>query len=149
MPSGVCGEQGCLVAGNRALRGERVHRLGARDPRHCIEREAGHVPLGERARELGRGERLEEPDDDGALGEQGDLGVGRLLHLADDLGPERFGCAWDDRGAGLCVGLVRERRAHAGSGLDDDLDAGFHQSADAVRDERDAALALGRLLRNA
>ena len=56
------GEQGRGVAGDVRLRGERVHRLGAGDPRDRLHREAGHArrrraPCWSRPRSAARGGR--------------------------------------------------------------------------------------------
>ena len=70
-------EQRRLVAGDVALRGQRVHRLRARDPRDRLHRERGRLRVGERARRLRAGQRREEADQDRAGAEPADLLGGR------------------------------------------------------------------------
>ena len=75
-----------LVAGDRALRGERVHRLRAGDARDRVHRERGHAALGERLHELGVDERLQQRDEHLAVAQARDLFGRGLLHLADEVG---------------------------------------------------------------
>ena len=71
------GDQNRHVAAEVGLRGERVHRLGARDPRDRLHREAGDARAGQRLGEVRVGERLEEADQDLALLQPPDLVGGR------------------------------------------------------------------------
>ena len=64
-------EQRGAVAGDVALRGQRVHRLRARDPRDRLHRERGRPGIGQRARGLRAGQRREEADQDRAGAEAG------------------------------------------------------------------------------
>ena len=90
-------EEHGLVAGHRALGGQRVHGLRARDPGHRAG-ENPVTPLGEGSRELGLGQRLQEADERGALREERDLVLEGLRTLADDVGAERVRRG-GDRGA--------------------------------------------------
>ena len=93
-----------LVAGDVGLRGQRVHRLRARDARDRLHRERRRAGVGQRLRRLGVRERAEEADEDGVVAELGDLLVGRRGDLHDDVGvPDVVG----DRRAGLLVDARR------------------------------------------
>ena len=60
----VGGEENRLVAGDRGLRRERIHRLRARDSRDRLHGERDHAGLAQLRDPLRVGERLEEPDED-------------------------------------------------------------------------------------
>ena len=130
------GEQGGGVAGDVRLRGERVHRLGAGDPRDRLHREAGHAGGGERLVGLGRGERREVADQHLALLQLADLLGGRDGDVDDDLGAPGIA----DLGPGLGVLGVGMAGVLAGAGLDHDVDAALGQRRDHGRNQRHAAL---------
>jgi hypothetical protein len=140
------GDERRLVAGDRALRREGVHRLRARDPRDRVHGERRHPPTRQRLEELRARQRLEEADQRRALPEQRDLVVVRPLHLADGIGlAADRGRAADDPGACGLVLAVEERSLGARARLDDDLDARAGEPLDTLGHERNPALAGGRL----
>ena len=99
-------DQRGLVAGDRALRGERVHRLRSGDARDRVHRERRHAPLGEGAHEVAVDEWLQERDEDLPVAELRHLFAGGLLHLRNDV-DSRERVAHDLR-AGLLVRGVEE-----------------------------------------
>ena len=56
-------EQRGAIARDRRLRAQDIHRLGAGDPRHPLERERGDPPLREERRQVVTPKRGEQPDD--------------------------------------------------------------------------------------
>jgi hypothetical protein len=136
------GEQDGLVARDRRLRRERVHRLGARDPRDRLEREGGHAAGREALDRLRLGERLEEADEHLSLAEPVRVGA---VDGHDDLGLE--GVA--DPCPGCLVVGVGKGRLGAGAGLHHDLVALVDELLDGVGHERDTALSGSGLLRDA
>jgi hypothetical protein len=131
------GDQRRLVARDVRLRGERVHRLRAGDPRDRLHRQRGHPAVGEGLRGLGRGPRGEEADEHAAGAQARDLGRRRRGDLRDDVGAPRVA----ERRPRLGEELVGQQRARARAGLDGDRVARGDELAHDVRDERDAALA--------
>ena len=118
------GDQGGAVAGDGGLRGERVHRLGARDARDGLHGEARDAGLGQGAHRVGGRQRGEEADQHRAARQAADLlGRGRR-----DLGHDLARVAVAERGAGLLVVGIRVVRPGAGAGLDRDLDAALRPS---------------------
>ena len=115
------GEDGRLVAGDRALRRERVHRLGARHARDRVEREGGYSALGEGPGELRVVDRLQQGDQYLPFAQARDLLARRSAHLADDVRPRVELVLRDEPRSGLLVGGVGEGRRLAGSALDDDV----------------------------
>ena len=146
--AGLAGGEKCGgVAGDVGLRGERVHRLGAGDPRDRLDGEAGDAAGGERLRRVLGGERGEEADQDLALADLADLLGGRDRDAEHDVGaPCGRGVA--DVGAGLGEHLVGEAGLGACTGLDRDLDALGNERLDRIRDQGNAPLPLEGLLRN-
>ena len=65
------GDQRGAVAGHGGLGGERVHRLGARDPRDRLHGEARDAGVGQRAHRVAAAERVEEADQHGAAARAG------------------------------------------------------------------------------
>ena len=108
------GEQRRRVAGDVGLRGERVHRLGAGDPRDRLHREARHAGRGERPVGIGRGQRREVADQDLALvaGGRSPRCVGTAT-WSDDVGapgdPPILGPGVRVLGVGVARGLARRR----------------------------------------
>ncbi len=140
------GDQHRRVAGGGGLRGERVHRLGARRARDRLHREAGDAGLRQRLVGLGRGPGREVADEDLVRVELGDLGAGGGGDAKDDVGAPR-NLALDDLGSGLGVLRVGMAGGVAGTALDQHLDVlVLLQRLDHVRDQRDPALPMQRSL---
>ena len=72
---------------------------------------------------------------------RGDLGRRRLLDPQDDVGLAYSSAVETIRGAGLGVGRIRDRRAGAGAGLDEDLEPGGRQLAERLGYQGDAPFA--------
>ena len=90
-------------------------------------------------------ERLEKGDQQLARAEPLTLVGRRLPHLDDAVRLPRIA----ERRAGLAVRVVGEGGGIPGASLDDELEACRSELPDGLRDERDPALALRRLARNA
>ena len=139
-----CGrDQRGAVAGDRGLGGQRVHRLGARDPRDRLHGEARDPGVGQGAHRVAAAERVEEADQHRAAPEAADLLGRRRGHLGHHVAAE----AVAERGARLLVGGVGLVRLRARAGLDHHVDPALGESLDRLGHERHAALALGLLLR--
>jgi hypothetical protein len=134
------------VAGDRGLRGQGVHRLGARDARHGLHREGGDAGRGEVLGDLAVGQRLQVGDQRRPALHAADLLGGRRLDLGDYVaGESRAGL---ELRAGLGQRLVKDVGVGACAGLDDDLDPSGGQLLDHLRDDGDARLAGQGLLWN-
>jgi putative nucleotidyltransferase with HDIG domain len=134
-----------LVAGDRRLGGERIHRLRARDAGNRLHGERRHAHRRESLDALLVGQRLEKADQDLPVPQAAQLLLARLAHLGDDFRGPRVA----QLGARLSERVVREGRSLAGTGLHDDVDPRFRELRDELGDERDPPLARLRLLRNA
>ena len=129
-----------LVAGDVALRRQRVHRLRPRDARDRVHAEGGG-PLGrQRAHGVRVRERLDGRDERRAVAQEADLVGRRLLHLDHQVGGEGR-VAIRDRRAGVPVGLVVVPAPGPRAGLDDDLGPRLRQLRHRVRHERDPPFA--------
>ncbi len=126
---------------------ERVHRLRAGDPRNRLQREARDSALGELLEAFRVRERLQQSDQHRSLPQQRDLLLARLLHLDDDLGAEDVTARGDLR-ARFDIGRVREGRRLSRALFDEYFKAFLGETRDRLGNERDAVLALGRLLRD-
>ncbi len=73
-PSADGGHERGAVAGDRGLRGERVHRLGPGDTRQQLEREGGDATVAQQGDLVEPAGRLQEPDHDLPGAQQLDLG---------------------------------------------------------------------------
>ena len=146
LPSVLGGEEDRLVAGDRALRGERVHRLRAGDARDRVHRERRDAALGERPGGLAVGQRLEERDERLAVAEARDLVGGRPLHLADDvrLGVDAPRRGHDPRARVRVVGVGEARPARRPP-LDEHLDAGLREPARACPERGRRGVSPGRV----
>ena len=140
----VGGEQHRLVAGDRRLRRERIHRLRARDPRDRLHREGDDAPLAQaldalrvaRAARGSRSGRCRAPARRPRRRSGGRRGRQRRT---------RDGAPRAELGARRRVRLVGESGCGAGAALDHDLEAGERSAADRLRGERHPVLA-GRCL---
>jgi hypothetical protein len=140
-------DQRALVARDRALGGERIHRLRAGDARNRVHREGSDAPLGERAYEVAVDEGLQKGDEDLPVPEPGHLAVGRLLHLRHrvDSG-ERVP---HDLRATLLVGLVEEPGCRSCTRLDEGLHSCLGETLGRIGHEGDSPLARSGLLGDA
>ncbi len=116
-----------LVAGDRALGRERVHRLGAGHARDRVEGEGGDAAFGQRAAQLGVDERLKQRDEHLPVAQAPDLLGRRPADLADRVGVVVELLHGNKLRARLLVGGVGERCRLAGTPLDDHLDPVAHQ----------------------
>jgi hypothetical protein len=119
------GDQGRLVAAQAGLRGQRVHALGAAEPRHQLQRERAHVSLGQVGERLvGHVVRPQQSNDDLALAVGVGLGVGRPepLDLENHLGrlEHRVAVGNDVTPDRLVLGVAHVRPL-AGAGRDQHL----------------------------
>ena len=115
-------EEHRLVAGDRGLRRQRVHRLGAGDARDRLHRERDDASLAQARDAVGVGQRLEEADQHDAGRKRGDLVHGRLADPDDGVGVGEQARAVGELRAALGVLLVREPGEHARPALDDDVE---------------------------
>ena len=137
-----------LVAGEVALRAERIHALGARDAGQELERHGGQPARRVGGHQAGLGGGREEADQQGALLHQADLvRLGeRRLDLEHHVGAvEHRGLALGDGGPGLGERRVAEVGAGAGAGLKANFGATGDQLLDGVGRGGDAALVLAPL----
>ena len=143
------GEQRRRVAGDVRLRGERVHRLGAGDPRDRLHREAGHPRLGQRLVGLRRGERREVADQDLARAQAADLLDGRDGDLGHDVGAPGVVGGADARPGLRVLGVGVARRPRRRRTRPRPRAPCAVSERDDVGDQRHAALALPGLFGNA
>ena len=137
-----------LVAGDGALRRQRVHRLRPGDARNRLHGEADDASLREPLDPVRIGQRLEKADQHRPRHERGCLlGAGRPdAHDAVDPIEER--AALDDRRSGRRVRVVDVAGRGARALLDRDLEPVGHEPPDRVRDQCDPLLARRALPRN-
>ena len=141
-------DQHGLVAGDRRLRGQRVHRLRARDARHELHGEAGDAPFLQRAHQRGLVVRREEAGDGGAVLELRDQGGVRRLHREEEVGRGEHGVRAVGQGDVLVLGVGKARRG-ARAALDQDPGAGPGQAGGDFRYDCDAVLTSHGLFQHA
>ena len=86
----IGGNQRGLVAADRGLRRQRIHRLGARDARYQFHRERRNLPVTQRAHHIRLRVRLHEADHHRAGPEPLDLADRRWLHGQQDIGRREY-----------------------------------------------------------
>ena len=79
-------QDGCNVPAGRCLGTERIHALGAGDPRDKLEGEGSDLPVAHPGDRLEVVCRVHEPDDNRAFGKLIDIGNGRGLDTQHDSG---------------------------------------------------------------
>jgi hypothetical protein len=139
------GDQHGQVARDRRLRGQRVHRLCARDARDRLHRERGGARGRDRLRAATVGQRGQEADQHRLALEVGHLVVLRgrdLGHHVGAPGARRV----DQGGAGLLQRGVRDRGRLTGAALDQDVVTRAAELARDVGNHGHALLPRGRLL---
>ena len=119
-------EQHRAIAGEVRLRGERVHRLRARDARDQLECERCGELLGQARGHRGRVERAQKADVDRALAQRRDLRVARRGDLEHEIRGERLGGTRQLR-TDRRIARVVEAGRRARSRLHRDLDPALHE----------------------
>jgi hypothetical protein len=137
------GEERALVAADRRLRGERVHRLRTGDAWDRLHRERDHAARCEPLHALAVRERVEVADQKLAFAQSRGLRLVRLRNLHERVGLPRRA----DRGPRVAIRLVRERGCVACARLDDDLEPGRDELRRRIRHEGHPALSRRRLTR--
>ena len=140
-------DQRRAVPGHQRLRGQRVHRLGARDPRQQLQRERRRTGRRHGPDAVGVRARGEEAGGHAAAPQPRDLVGRRRRDVQQDVRRRPVGIGRDGRAGGR-ERVVRDVGVPAGAGLHDDVEAGLGQPRDAVRHRRDAPLTLARLRRH-
>jgi hypothetical protein len=79
-------EQGAVVAGQGRLRGQRVHRLRARDARHQFHGEAAQLPVADQLDQRRFLVGIDEADQDRAVLHRADHFGGRRIDRQHDVG---------------------------------------------------------------
>jgi hypothetical protein len=137
----VGGEQRRLVAGDRALGGQRIHGLGAGDAWHQLHGEARHALVAQTTDSLVVAMGLQVADQDQAAPVLRDLLRHRRLYLDEHLRlAAQRGAVRHQAAARLGVGLIQAVARGPAAGLDQYLEALLGQPGDRLGDQGDPAL---------
>jgi hypothetical protein len=141
-------EQHGLVASDGGLRGQRVHRLCARDAGHQLHREARDLPVLQRAHERRLVVRRQEARDDGAGLQARDHARVRRLHGEQEVrgGNDRVSPVGE---GGILVLGIGEARRGAGAALEEDPGALAGELGGHLGHDCDAVLASHGLFQHA